>query len=215
MALWQVIAIAVLVVIAALIGTLLIYARVLTNRIGSTNATLKRIEEALLATDRVTEHAPTTAAEPMQSIEAAQAPQSPEASVSADVSVSHEVSVKEDGAGYLTLRDLKVIARAVDPDRQSAVAIDSESRDSLSTSGDALRTSDQPLVAATSLPVNEVSGDSVSASAETPDALNMSGEVQNSPDSSAESADAIEKRDRDALVVLNTQRRRRRARAGQ
>src|SRR5882757_9860010 len=48
MSLWQFTVIAFLAAIAALMGAVLVYARVLTSRIGSTNATLKRLEEALL-----------------------------------------------------------------------------------------------------------------------------------------------------------------------
>jgi hypothetical protein len=51
MALWQ------FTTIAALIGVLLVYVMVLTNRIGATNALLKRIEEALVKPQPITENA--------------------------------------------------------------------------------------------------------------------------------------------------------------
>src|SRR5581483_5871960 len=50
MALWQ------FTTIAALIGVLLIYVMVLTNGIGATNALLKRIEEALVRPQPITEN---------------------------------------------------------------------------------------------------------------------------------------------------------------
>jgi hypothetical protein len=56
MALWQMTALAVLAVIAVLIGILLAYARLLTNKIGKTNATLRRIEEALFTANSLKGH---------------------------------------------------------------------------------------------------------------------------------------------------------------
>ena len=44
--------------IAALIGALLTYVMVLTNRLGTTNVLLKRIEEGLVRPQPVTENAP-------------------------------------------------------------------------------------------------------------------------------------------------------------
>jgi hypothetical protein len=90
MVLWQ------FAVITVLIGALLAYAIVLTNRLTFANAALRRIEEALAKAEPVTERGPATAAEAT----VAEAIQSP------------EVPLTEQRGSYMTVRDLKVIARA-------------------------------------------------------------------------------------------------------
>jgi hypothetical protein len=90
MVLWQ------FSVITVLIGALLVYAIVLTNRLTFANAALRRIEEALAKAEPVTERVPATAAEAT----VAEAIQSP------------EVPLTERRGSYMTVRDLKVIARA-------------------------------------------------------------------------------------------------------
>jgi hypothetical protein len=90
MVLWQ------FAVITVLIGALLVYAVVLTNRLTFANATLRRIEEALAKAEPVTERVPATAAQ----VTVAEAIQSP------------EVPLTERRGSYMTVRDLKVIARA-------------------------------------------------------------------------------------------------------
>jgi len=108
MVLWQFIAIAVLIGgLSILSGGLVIYTRILGNRIGSTNATLRRIEEAVLA-DRLYRRAPATAA-PATAAPAAAAPATATAE---EASQSPETSAKDGIPGYLTIRDLRVISRA-------------------------------------------------------------------------------------------------------
>lgn len=199
MPLWQFIAIAVLVCgLLIFSGALLIYARVLSNRIGSTNGTLKRIEEALLATDRLSRHAPATAAEALQL---------PEISAK-DGGLSGKVG----GAGYLTLRDLKVISRGSRPNRKRTVAMSPESHEALYTSGElqsppvssavsedfliASSESHEALHASGEIPSSQVNGavseDSFTASPEPQEALYTSGELQSSPVNSAVSKDCLE-----------------------
>src|SRR5690348_4946250 len=111
MVLWQFTAIAVL------IGALLAYVGVLSNRIGNTNAILKRIEGWLLAADRRTEHSPVAAAavsqapevaEPRQALESMQvAAEAVTATESITMAQLTELSVKGTAPppGYLTIRD--------------------------------------------------------------------------------------------------------------
>lgn len=80
MALWQ------FLVFTVLIAALLVYASVLTRRVGCTNARLKTIEEALLELDRLVRHANTR---------------------SGEATPPSEVSSKDGRATYLTIRDLK------------------------------------------------------------------------------------------------------------
>jgi hypothetical protein len=88
MVLWQ------FAVITVLIGALLVYVIVLTNRLTFANATLRRIEEALAKAQPVAERV--SAAEATVA-EAIQAP---------------EVPLTERRGRYMTVRDLKVVARA-------------------------------------------------------------------------------------------------------
>jgi hypothetical protein len=246
MSLWQLTVIAFLAVIATLTGALLVYARVLTGKIGSANATLKRLEEALLRTDIPEERVPAAASEPTQS------PEVP-------------VPDRDGSASYLTVRDLKVISRVGRRSGESNVALNPVSREALSTSGKltiltttlatttlavsaessgsgaALDTSSEvevfpdgdvvtgELVAersesretpemggelqisSKSGAVNEESVAAISESREAP-APASSGEPQGSSGSCVVDTDLIERRKRDALVILSNQRRRRRAR---
>jgi hypothetical protein len=114
--------------IAALIGALLTYVMVLTNRLGTTNVLLKRIEEGLVRPQPVAESAPVptrhvpAATEPARAgvLEAVRTMEV--ASVPADVSSTAEVPESEASAfeiadrdrrvSYLTVRDLKLISRS-------------------------------------------------------------------------------------------------------
>ncbi len=121
--------------IAALIVALLIHVMLLTNRLGVTNALLKRIEEGLVRSLPVTENlpareaqgAPDRASPPMQrtAVEQGALEQAAvEAPVPAAVPVAAVAEMEVPGAAaaealemdrrvsYLTVRDLKVIARS-------------------------------------------------------------------------------------------------------
>lgn len=111
--------------IAALIGALLIYLMVLTNRLGTTNALLKRIEEGLVRPQPVTENLPARAAEvvparppvPMErtameqtAVAAPVAAPARAAEMAVEDAPAAEVAERDRRVSYLTVRDLKVIA---------------------------------------------------------------------------------------------------------
>jgi hypothetical protein len=115
--------------IAALIGALLIYVMVLTNRLGTTNLVLKRIEEALVRPQPVTENASIAArqvpltAEPARAqaleavpaVEVASVPAPVEVAPAAQVAAEleeEEVPQRDRRVSYLTVRDLKVMSRS-------------------------------------------------------------------------------------------------------
>jgi hypothetical protein len=113
--------------IAVLIGALLIYVMVLTNRLGTTNALLKRIEEGLVRPQPVTENLPDRAAEvvparplvPMErtamehtAVMAPVAAPARAAEMDVEEAPAAEVSERDRRVSYLTVRDLKVIARS-------------------------------------------------------------------------------------------------------
>jgi hypothetical protein len=116
--------------IAALIGALLTYVMVLTNRLGTTNVLLKRIEEGLVRPQPVTENAPVAtrhvaaAAEPardrvlgaVRAVEVASsvpAEASPAAAeLAEDEASASEAADRDRRVSYLTVRDLKVISRS-------------------------------------------------------------------------------------------------------
>ena len=263
MVLWQ------FAVITVLIGALLVYAIVLTNRLTFANATLRRIEEALAKAEPVRERVSVTAAEAT----GAAAIQSP--------AVPHT----ERRGSYMTVRDLKVVARAgrrggnenvveshqaLDPSRElqtslagvgvcgeSLSAASSETLEAVDTSGElqglpssaavvqelaaatseireflessgSLETSDAPdgsaakdVVAASSeLLETNLKSQSVArnsavnevASPESHAAMNSSDEPQIAPAARDLDAEVMERRKRDALLIMSAQRRRRRAR---
>ena len=115
--------------IAALIGALLTYVMVLTNRLGTTNVLLKRIEEGLVRPQPVTEHARVAtrqvpaAAEPAragvrEAVRAVEVASSVPAEVSPtaaeipeDEASASEAADRDRRVSYLTVRDLKVISR--------------------------------------------------------------------------------------------------------
>ena len=107
MILSQITVIAVLAVIAILVGILLVYARILAGRVGKTNATLRRIEEVLIAANAPGGRAGSSVA----SMEVAGPPlgaPGPEMPVREMVPLperDHRVS-------FLTVRDLKVMSRS-------------------------------------------------------------------------------------------------------
>ena len=188
MALWQ------FVSIAVLIGALLVYAGILTSRIGRTNAALKRIEEALV----------------VRNVHVMPATGAPEAMPALDA------SSRSDAARYLTIRDLKgrseilnsratrSVRTASDPENEVAVATNPGSRDAVDTSGEL------PSSHAT----RSESGEPVAASSQNSDALNTDGELPSSSATLRVTDDSVAKKERDALLFLMNQRRRRRARQG-
>jgi len=232
MAFWQFIVIAVLIGgVLMLIGGLLLQARSLVNRVGSTNETLKRIEEALLAAAAQPPgaHAPVTA---------------PEVSRSPDISPGNEIV-----ASYLTLRDLKVISGAslasVAGSQESSAQSAGSHPDSETTGSypvmesadshpDSETTRSYPVMeSADSHPDSETTGsypvmesaDSLDASTDTdsrsvgesPGAVETASIADEPPKTPAPDAleeDSDEKRKQNELMFLNQQRRRRRSRAG-
>jgi hypothetical protein len=180
MVLWQ------FAVITVLIGALVVYAIVLTNRLTFANATLRRIEEALAKAEPVTERVPATAAEAT----VAEAIQSP------------EVPLAERRGSYMTVRDLKVIARAGRRGGNKDVDEGLVGSDALNASREQDISRPPPAVSAESLqgqqaldPNRElqtspagaaVSGELLGAgSSETHEAVNTSGEPQGLPNSAA------------------------------
>jgi hypothetical protein len=113
--------------IAALIGALLTYVMVLTNRLGTTNVLLKRIEEGLVRPQPVTENAPVAtrqvpaAAEPararvpgaVRAVEVASVPADvlpTAAEMPEDEATASDAADRDRRVSYLTVRDLKVIS---------------------------------------------------------------------------------------------------------
>lgn len=268
MVLWQ------FAVITVLIGALLVYVTVVANRLTSANATLRRIEEALSKTEPVAEHVSATAAD----------------ATVAETIQSPEVLLTERRGGYMTVRDLKVIARAgrrrggngdvahqaLDPSQapdpscelqaspagmavsgELSGAANSETHEAINTSGEPpglpssaavvqelaaatseirefletssyLATSDAPdssaakdVVAASSqlLETNLESQNVAQASAvnevaspESRAAMSRNAEPQIAPAARDLDAEVIERKKRDALLIMSAQRRRRRAR---
>jgi hypothetical protein len=187
MVLWQ------FAVITVLIGALLVCAIVLTNRLTFANATLRRIEEALAKAEPDTERVPATPAEATVA-EAIQSPQVP---------------LTERRRSYMTVRDLKVIARAdrrggnkdFDEGLVSSDALSASREQDISRPPPAVSV-ETPAVTAESLqsyqaldPSRElqtspagaaVSGELLgAASSETHEAVNTSGEPQGLPSSAA------------------------------
>ena len=106
MALWQ------FTTIAALIGVLLIYVMVLTNRLGATNALLKRIEEALVKPQSATGNTRATVAGSAEDM-TARRPASEPATQAGPLEITDAPEVPMDRrVSFLTVRDLKVIARS-------------------------------------------------------------------------------------------------------
>jgi hypothetical protein len=211
MALWQ------FTVIAVLMGALLVHTSFLTRRIGRANAALKRIEAALLAKVEVATPAPTAPVEATQPLEL--------------------TDMEDSAARYLTIRDLKVrselqrshaTARLEIPDapdmngkfasllfgrgkQENSVPASSESSDAPNTSAEAPNTGTEPPSSHTSLAENE---NSVPPSPQTGDAPNASTEPPHSPASPTVNEETVEQKERDALLFMSGQRRRRRARQG-
>jgi hypothetical protein len=200
MVLWQ------FAVITVLIGALLAYAIVLTNRLTFANAALRRIEEALAKAEPVTERVPATAAEATVA-EAIQSPQVP---------------LTERRGSYMTVRDLKVIARAgrrggnedVDEGLVSSDALNASREQNIcSAAKDVVAASSELLE--TNLESQSVAENSAVIEAASPEshaAMNTSDEPQNAPAARDLDAEVMERRKRDALLIMSAQRRRRRAR---
>jgi len=97
----QITAIAVLIIIAGLIGALLACVTSLINRVRAANTTLRRIEEALLSLNRVKAiDSAVKSAEPVKQSQPADA----------------------DTVGFLTVRELKMMSKMSSRDRQSAAS---------------------------------------------------------------------------------------------
>ena len=196
MAFWQFIVIAVLIGgVLMLIGGLLLQARSLVNRVGSTNETLKRIEEALLAAAAQPPgaHAPVTA---------------PEVSRSPDISPGNEIV-----ASYLTLRDLKVISGA---SLASVAGSQESSAQSAGSHPDSETTGSYPVMeSADSLDAStDTDSRSVGESPGAVETASIADEPPKTPAPDALEEDSDEKRKQNELMFLNQQRRRRRSRAG-
>jgi hypothetical protein len=198
-----------------LIGALVVYASVIARRLGRANARLSRIEEALLVTSRPGGFADPRAAES-----------------------ESEVSNNEGRAGYLTIRDLKArseqlrsrathsstrnsvaapetrdalkrtrgpkLSRGATPERGDSVAMSSESRAPVETSGEL----------SSSLGIDPANGISVAKTSESSDALDTTGGQQSPPSHCPPSEDPTAKKNRNALLYMSNQRRRRRAHPG-
>jgi len=131
MALSQITVIAVLAVIAILVGILVVYARTLANKVGKTYATLRRIEEVLIAANAPRGHASGL----VESMEVAGSPhgalgpevqvrEMPQREMAVPDVLLAEGAVREMSAldvpvperdrrvSYLTVRDLKVMSRS-------------------------------------------------------------------------------------------------------
>jgi hypothetical protein len=197
MALWQ------FTVIAVLMGALLAQTSFLTLRVSRAHAALKRIEAALLAKVEVVTP---PLAEP---VEATPPP---------------ELTDMEDNAArYLTIRDLKVRSEQ----RRSLATASLERPNAPDVSGRFAsllfgRDKNEDSVP-TSVPASSESSDapntSAEASTEAPssegvDAPNASTEPPHSPASPTVNDDTVEQKERDALLFMSSQRRRRRARQG-
>jgi hypothetical protein len=239
MVLWQ------FITFTVLIGAVVVYAGVITRRLGCANARLNRIEEALLATSRPIDFADARAAESKP-----------------------EVSSEEGRVGYLTIRDLKVRSeqlrsRATHSSSRNSVGV-SESQAALKTRSEQassrdtrplnvnsvpaslvsqapVDTSSEPLSSAVMQPLSDDSvgtgldsrapmetsseplssvsagstnGDSVADSSQSRDAPETTSEQQSPPGHRPPSEDSAATKNRDALLFLSNQRRRRRARLG-
>jgi hypothetical protein len=163
MSLWQITVIAFLGAIAALLGAVVIYARALTNKVGNTNATLRRLEVALLTSGMAKEKLSSTG---VVAAEAAQSPVSavPEHGARAAPAVrAVHVAVDDGIPSYLTVRELKAISRQGRPSGDNAVAMYAVSLKAFNTSS---VPQDSPELRGTS--------------------------VQGSPDSGAACADVVE-----------------------
>jgi hypothetical protein len=210
MALWQ------FTVIAALMGALLAYTGVLTNRIGRANAALRRIEDALLLKDGLTVPAATAIA-----------------TAPTETTPPPEPTDMEDNAApYLTIRDLKVRSEQ----RRALATASSESPNApdmsgrfasllfgrgknedpaaaTSEGGDTPTANAAPPVEPPGLDAHPVeTEDSVAASLESRDVLNTSEELTQAPVTRTMDEDSVEQREREALLFQSNQRRRRRAR---
>ena len=132
MALWQ------FITFTALLGALLVYAGVITRRLGSADARLNRIEEALLAKSGSLESADTrvTDARPEVSEVANRVSEAnPEVSTRANEANPEVSSGKEGRRGYLTIHDLRArseqrYSRAAHSGSGNSVAVP-ERRDAL------------------------------------------------------------------------------------
>jgi hypothetical protein len=98
--------------IAALIGALLTYVMVLTNRLGTTNLLLRRIEEGLVRPQPVTENAPVAARRVPAAVPAPVEMAPAAAELAEDEASASAAGDRDRRVSYLTVRDLKVISRS-------------------------------------------------------------------------------------------------------
>jgi hypothetical protein len=176
-------------VIAALIGVLLAFVGFLTSRIGRMSAALQRIEAMLLMKS-----------EPV--VPAEMAAPAPEVT-----------GTGEQSGRYLTMRDLKVRSEL---QRLHATNTDSESIDPII----ARRRSETGNPFAGRLESSEAPGptgeteSSVAASSTSHETVEAVAELPSSPATSAVNKDSVTRKEQDAWLILNSQRRRRRTRYG-
>lgn len=216
-------------VFAVLVGALLACVSVLISKLGITNAALKRIEEALLTGDRRGEvQAPTTAAaaaavtvaseitvvsQTTAEVETTAAP-TPTAVVTettVEVVASPEVPIKAEGAAYLTIRDLRVISGSprFDTDWEPESLVNADVVAVNSQNSELPGTSEEPR---SSVAEGLESQDPTHATTEQPAPLIA--EPPAAATISLEREELAEAKNREALLVMMHQRRRRRARAG-
>jgi hypothetical protein len=205
-ALWQ------FMTFTVLIGALLIYASIITRRLGCADARLNRIEEALRANRRSIDSAETRAA-----------------------GAKPEVSSGQAGRrGYLTVRDLRQLSGCATrassresaavsawrdtlkatrgpvrppgatPECRGSVARGLESRDAPATS------SERPKL----LSEDAVGGDSVATTLQAHEAAATECGLKSPPGYRPPSDDSVARKNRDLAIFLSNQRRRRRARLG-
>ena len=129
MALWQ------FITFTALLGALLVYAGVITRRLGCADARLNRIEEALLAKSGSIESADTRATEARPEVASRASQANPEVATRANEANPEVSSGKEGRRGYLTIHDLRarseqLNSRAARSSSRNSVAVP-ERRDAL------------------------------------------------------------------------------------
>jgi hypothetical protein len=185
--LWQ------FVTFTVLIAALLVYAMVIARRLGRVDVRFKRIEEALLEKSRSIHSADTRAAEAKPQVSDRQ----------------------EDGGGYLTMRELRQLGSRAAPSSTGAV---------VSEKTDALIRALGPMRSPGTTPER---GGSVRIGSESPLTVNSVPTIFESRDAPATNSgrqspadcrppgdDSDAKRNRDMMLFLSNQRRRRRARLG-
>jgi hypothetical protein len=233
-ALWQ------FITFTVLIGALLVYASVITRRLGCADARLNRIEEVLLTKSSSFASADTQAAESKSEVSGGQEGRGRALTIGDLRQLSSRttrpsswssVAVSERRDAPNTPRGL-MRSRGATTEREGSVAIGSESgeaprarREQLSFHGtrpltlncaptssasrDTPATSSEPP---SLLTVEAVSGDSAATTSASRDAQATNSGSQSPPSYRLPSDDSVDKKNRDMMLFLSSQRRRRRAR---